>query len=227
MRPCRECRSCRAWTHRARRYPTARPLIRAVRLLRNSRPPADRPARESNHRPVRRSPCFCGASHASGSCAGVENDRRHAVRPGAEGDRLERLTEGGHPDFVNRLVHDLRQHAERIHVRDLALVGAHAGRGIALDVLDRRIPFLIGELQVLGRHIVLQVDERPNGLRFGQRGTSHMGSVPTVSAMATSMAGASSPAPASNPASAAAERPADLPSSIAAANTDVPIGCPG
>ena len=49
---------------------------------------------------------------------------------------------------------------ERVHVRKLALVGRHAGRGVALDVLDRAHALLDRQAHVLGANVVLEIDER-------------------------------------------------------------------
>ena len=50
--------------------------------------------------------------------------------------------------------------AERVHVRKLALVGRHAGRGVALDVLDRAHALLDRQAHILGANVVLEIDER-------------------------------------------------------------------
>ena len=48
------------------------------------------------------------------------------------------------------------------HVAGLALIGRHAQRGIAFQMLDGELKFsLMGQLHVLDRHIVLLVDPRP------------------------------------------------------------------
>ena len=52
--------------------------------------------------------------------------------------------------------------AERVQVRGLALVGRHAGRRVALDVLDRAEAFARREREVPRRDVVLEIDE---GLR--------------------------------------------------------------
>ena len=49
--------------------------------------------------------------------------------------------------------------AERVQVRGLALVGRHAGRRVALDVLDRAEAFARREREVVRRHVVLEIDE--------------------------------------------------------------------
>ena len=55
----------------------------------------------------------------------------------------------------------------------LALVGRHAERGVALDVLDRQIGFARRERDILHRHVALQIDPRPPArlhVRPGGRG---------------------------------------------------------
>jgi hypothetical protein len=77
----------------------------------------------------------------------AERDRRvgHAERRGT--DRLDRDA---------ALVGDDRQ---SVDVAGLALIRAHAGGGVALDVLDRLESLANREPQVLGRHVVLEIDE--------------------------------------------------------------------
>ena len=48
---------------------------------------------------------------------------------------------------------------QRVDVRRLALVGRHAGRGVALDVLDGAKTFARRQLEILDRHVVLEIDE--------------------------------------------------------------------
>ena len=46
-----------------------------------------------------------------------------------------------------------------VHVRGLALIGSHAECRVALEVLDCFIAFLMGDLHISGRHVVLEIDE--------------------------------------------------------------------
>jgi hypothetical protein len=62
-------------------------------------------------------------------------------------------------DLGDRRLADLGHDGERIEVRRLALVGAHAGRGVALEVLDRDIALAGGEVHIRGGDVVLEVDE--------------------------------------------------------------------
>ena len=72
-------------------------------------------------------------------------------------------TEGREPHRRDRLLLDGRGDGERVHVGELALVGRHAGRGVALDVLDRAQALLDRELDVLDADVVLKVDESLDG----------------------------------------------------------------
>ena len=90
---------------------------------------------------------------------GIEQLAACGASEGAEGDRRIGHAEGGEADFGNGLAKRVGHDAERVHVRGLALVGRHAGRGVALDVLDRAEAFAHRELDILRGHVVLEVDE--------------------------------------------------------------------
>ena len=49
--------------------------------------------------------------------------------------------------------------AEGVEARGFALIGRHTGRGVSLDVLDRPEALAHGEPDILGRDVVLEVDE--------------------------------------------------------------------
>ena len=51
--------------------------------------------------------------------------------------------------------------ARRVDVGGLALVGAHAGGGVALEVFDREVAFAGGEMNVSNGDVVLKVEEVP------------------------------------------------------------------
>ena len=78
---------------------------------------------------------------------------------GAEGDRRVEGAEGGGAHLVHGAPGRLRQDGDGVDVAELALVGGHAGRRIALGELDVGIALARGERQVLGGGIVLVVDE--------------------------------------------------------------------
>ena len=83
---------------------------------------------------------------------------RHA-RQHPEGHRRVGHTEGGQANLRDRPVQGVRDHAQRIKVRGLALIGRHAGRGVALNMLDGLEALAHGQLQILGGDVVLPVDK--------------------------------------------------------------------
>ena len=82
-------------------------------------------------------------------------------RPGkrAEGDRRVIGPEGRGADLVHGFAGRLGEDGDGIDIAELALVGRHAGRRVALGELDIAIAFLRRERQILGRYIVLVIDE--------------------------------------------------------------------
>ncbi len=81
------------------------------------------------------------------------------TRERADRDRRVGRTEGRRPGRRDGAAGQRRHHGEAADVGGLALVGRHAERGVALEVLDRAEAFALGERDVVGRHVVLQVDE--------------------------------------------------------------------
>ena len=65
-------------------------------------------------------------------------------------------------DLRDRAAGHLGEDRQPRHVGHLALIGRHAERGVALQVLDRAEAFLIGERDILRRDVVLEIHE---GLR--------------------------------------------------------------
>ena len=65
---------------------------------------------------------------------------------------------------------DLGQHRRAVDVAGLALVGRHAERGVALEMLGDAEAFARGELHVRHRHVVLEIDE---GLAAAVRDLPH------------------------------------------------------
>ncbi len=106
---------------------------------------------------------------------GVEEFLARQAREGPEGDRRVGLAEGREADLGQRLAERAGRDGERIHVRRLALVGRHAGGGVALDMLDRAEAFADRELDVLGRDVVLEIDESLDARRITavRQGTEH------------------------------------------------------
>ena len=84
-----------------------------------------------------------------------------AMMPGkrAPGDRRIGRAKARGAERWDRRAGQLRQHAERYDIGGLALVGAHAERGVALHVLGGAVAFQPGKLDVLGGDVVLQIDE--------------------------------------------------------------------
>ena len=60
---------------------------------------------------------------------------------------------------VGRTARHFTHVRQGVHVRGLALVGRHAERGVALQVLHRAEIFLRGKLDIGGRHVMHEVDE--------------------------------------------------------------------
>ena len=90
---------------------------------------------------------------------GIEQVVDIAAGEDAEGDRGIGRAEGGDAHFRDRPAERLGDDADGIHVAGLALIGAHAGGGVALDVLDRAVALAQRQLEVVGGDVVQQVDE--------------------------------------------------------------------
>ena len=89
--------------------------------------------------------------------------------------RRVRRTEGGEPGLGNGHPLAPRDPVKRGHVAGFALIGRHPQRGVALEVLNRTIPFAPGEIEIGDGHIVLEIDEGGLGIarcakRFGGLG---------------------------------------------------------
>ena len=82
-----------------------------------------------------------------------------ALEPGkqAKADGQVVGAEGGGAHLVDGFFQGPGGQRHAVDVAQLALVGAKAQRGVALDVLDGFKPFANGQLDVTGRHIVLVV----------------------------------------------------------------------
>ena len=102
----------------------------------------------------------------------VEERAPAVADDGAEGQRHIRRAEGGGADLGDGLGQALGDECQGVDVRGLALVGAHAGRGVALDVLDRAEAFAQRQAEILRRDVVLEVDE---GLLAGARAVGRHG----------------------------------------------------
>src|SRR5947207_1434351 len=84
----------------------------------------------------------------------------------ADCDRRVGRPEGRRADRWDRSAAELGHEGERVDVARLALVGAHALRGVALQMLDGPVALAIRQADVIRGHVVLQVDE---GLATNQR----------------------------------------------------------
>jgi len=89
----------------------------------------------------------------------IEQIAPSRARERAERHRRIRHAERGEPNLRYRRAGNLRHDHERIHVRGLALIGRHPGCGVTLDVLDRTEALAQCDRQILGRDVVLKVDE--------------------------------------------------------------------
>ena len=65
------------------------------------------------------------------------------------------------PRLVDRAAGQRRHRREAVDIGGLALIGRHAERGVALQVLDRDVALAGRERDVLQRHVVLEVDPAP------------------------------------------------------------------
>ena len=90
------------------------------------------------------------------------------MMPGERADRDRRVGRpvGRGADLRDGAAGQLGQDREAGDVRDLALVGRHAERGVALEVLDRAEALALGERDVVGGHVVLEIDEGLAALAF-------------------------------------------------------------
>ena len=98
---------------------------------------------------------------------GIEHFTARGAGECAEADRRVGRPEGGETHLGNRLLELGGGDGKRVHVGKLALVGRHAGGGVALDVLDRAHALLDGQAHILGANVVLEIDE---GFRATVRG---------------------------------------------------------
>ena len=90
---------------------------------------------------------------------GVEHLALRRAAENAEGDGRIGQAEGRQPDLGDLAAERIGGDGEGVHVGGLALIGRHAGRGVALDVLDRAHALARRELDVAGGDVVLEIDE--------------------------------------------------------------------
>ena len=77
-----------------------------------------------------------------------------------------RRPEGGGAGLGDAATRGRGEDRERVDVRGLALVGRHAGGGVALEMLHRAEAFLRGEMHVARDDVALEVDERLRRVDF-------------------------------------------------------------
>ena len=73
----------------------------------------------------------------------------------------ERRAIGGRSGLVDGAAGERRHRGEAVDVGRLALIGRHAKRRVALQVLDRDVALARGKRDVLQRHVVLEIDPSP------------------------------------------------------------------
>lgn len=76
----------------------------------------------------------------------------------AEGDGRIGRAEGGGADRGDRRIERACEHGQPVDVAELALIGGHAERRVALGVLDRLVALAGGELHIRHFHVVLVVE---------------------------------------------------------------------
>ena len=163
------CRSCRASRRRRCRPPLRTAFTSRVQLASQSSPGRGEPLR---------------AQPEAGLDEGGAVLRRPVMRGGAGGSGAECLALARGPPArrgrpacraggtwwcrsrAMRLAAQAGHDGEAVDVGRLALVGRHAERGVALEVLDRAEALALGERDVGGGDVVLEVDE---GLALGLR----------------------------------------------------------
>ncbi|OMP13232.1 hypothetical protein COLO4_02038, partial [Corchorus olitorius] len=100
-----------------------------------------------------------------GVALGLEQGPAVATGDGAKGHRGVVRAEHGGADFRDGLALHAGGDGQAVDVAQLALVGAEAHGGVALDVLDGLEALAAGQLDAGGGHVVLQVDELLGGPR--------------------------------------------------------------
>ena len=90
-------------------------------------------------------------------------DERAAPTAGDDSHRHwnKRRAIGGRSRFINGAAGQRRHRGNGVDIGGLALIGRHAERGVALQVLDGDVALTRGERDVLQRHVVLEIDPAP------------------------------------------------------------------
>ena len=79
----------------------------------------------------------------------------------AHRDGHERRAIGGRSRLIDGAAGQRRHRGDGGDIGGLALIGRHAKRGVALEMLDGDVAFARRERDVLQRHIVLEIDPAP------------------------------------------------------------------
>ena len=143
--------------------PTARRVSRISRVtggVRWSRRGGGRRRAAASRRPAPSGAVGLVPGVHRGLAGRLESGAARLAGEGAEGHRRVGRAEGGGADLRDRRGRGVGQHREAVDVGQLALVGGHAERGVALGVLDADIALARGELDVGDLHVVLEVEER-------------------------------------------------------------------
>ena len=81
-----------------------------------------------------------------------------------------RRTKARKPDLRDGFMQRRGSDLQSVEVGCLTLVSRHAVGGVAFDMLDRLHAFADGECDVLGGHIVLEIDKRLDAGRIARGG---------------------------------------------------------
>ena len=116
------------------------------------------------HCPTSSNTAPCRApTHASASCGPARTGRRGHSRRKCRTSRACRASGTSSDRLSAAAVRGRRQRSPAHSGSSLALVGGHARRRIALDVLDRLEALARRQREILARHVVLEIDECPGG----------------------------------------------------------------
>ena len=105
----------------------------------------------------------------SARCCGLERQAPHRIDErappsacdDAHRDWRERRAIGGRSRLVDRAAGQRRHRGDGVDIGGLALIGRHAERRVALEMLDRDVALARGERDVLQRDVVLEIDPAP------------------------------------------------------------------
>ena len=81
------------------------------------------------------------------------------ARKRAERDRRIVGPKRRRADLLDRFAGGLGEDRDGVDIAELALIGRHAGRGVAFGELDVGVALARGKQQIVGRSVVLEIDE--------------------------------------------------------------------